>query len=125
MNMTEEELELLAFDPPHLGMPGRPSGCGRNEDGERFVEIFVSVENGLIVDAGFLTNIPGDGLACASMCCEAAVGLTLPEADDLREEECLARLPDSARERISRTGLVGLCGQAMRQAVAEAVVKAG
>jgi NifU-like protein involved in Fe-S cluster formation len=122
--MTEEDFEALVFDPPHLGMPGRPSSSGRRENGEGFVEIFVTVENGRIIDAGFLTDIPGDGLACASMYCEAAVGLKLSEADDLREEECLAKLPDAARERIFRTGLVGLCGQAMRQAVAEAGARA-
>ena len=120
MNMTEEELELLAFDPPHLGMPGRPSGCGRSEDGERFVEIFVSVENGLIVDAGFLTNIPGDGLICASLCCDAALGRTAEDAAALGEAECLARLPEAVRNKISQAGLDGLCLLALLRAVREA-----
>ena len=124
MSMTEEDFEALVFDPPHLGMPGRPSSCGRCENGEGFVEIFVTVENGRIIDAGFLTNIPGDGLACASMCCEAAVGLTLPEAAALGEEACLDKLPATARERMTRSGLAGLCCQAVRQAVSGALVKA-
>lgn len=115
--MTDEEFETLVFDPPHLGMPGRPSSCGRCENGEGFVEIFVTVENGRIIDAGFLTDIPGDGLACASMCCEAAVGLALSEAAALREETCLDQLPTAARERMSRAGIAGLCLRAMEQAL--------
>lgn len=118
--MTDEELELLAFDPPHLGMPGRPSSCGRNEDGERFVEIFVSVENGLIVDAGFLTNVPGDGLVCASLCCDAALGRTTLDAAALDTEACLARLPESCRIRMSEAGLPDFCLQAMHQAIRRA-----
>lgn len=115
--MTEEDFEALVFDPPHLGMPGRPSSCGRCENDEGFVEIFVTVENGRIIDAGFLTDIPGDGLACASMCCEAAVGLTLPETAALGEESCLDKLPETVRERMSRAGISGLCLQAMEQAL--------
>lgn len=115
--MTEEDFEALVFDPPHLGMPGRPSSCGRCENVEGFVEIFVTVEDGRIIDTGFLTNIPGDGLACASMCCEASVGLTLPEASALGEEACLDKLPSTARERMSRAGIAELCLRAMEQAL--------
>ncbi|GAB6113587.1 hypothetical protein [Desulfomicrobium salsuginis] len=115
--MTDEEFEVLAFDPPHLGMPGRPSSCGRNEDDGRFVEIFLTVEDGRVIDAGFLTNIPGDGLVCASLCCDAALGRTIQDAAALDEEACLARLPDNCRRRVSAAGLPDFCLQAMRRAI--------
>ena len=115
--MTEEEFEVLAFDPPHLGMPGRPSSCGRNEDDGRFVEIFLTVEDGRVIDVGFLTNIPGDGLVCASLCCDAALGRTPQDAAALDTEACLARLPESCRLRMSEAGLPDFCLQAMRRAI--------
>ena len=115
--MTEEEFEVLAFDPPHLGMPGRPSSCGRNEDDGRFVEIFLTVEDGRVIDVGFLTNIPGDGLVCASLCCDAALGRTPQDAAALDTEACLARLPESCRLRMSETDLPDFCLQAMRRAI--------
>ena len=118
--MTEEEFEVLAFDPPHLGMPGRPSSCGRNEDEGRFVEIFLAVEDGRVIDTGFLTNVPGDGLVCASLCCDAALGRTTQDAAALDEESFLARLPDNCRCRVSESGLPGFCLQAMRRAIRSA-----
>ena len=117
MSMTEEEYQALAFDPPHLGMPGRPSSCGRNEDDGRFVEIFLAVEDGRVIDAGFLTNIPGDGLVCASLCCDAALGRTAQDAAALGEEECLAGLPETTRRELSQTGICEFCLRAMRRAV--------
>lgn len=70
MSLSLEDLELRAFDPPHLGMPGWACQAGRWEDCGRFVEIFVAVRDGRIIDVGFLTNIPGDGLVCASAYCD-------------------------------------------------------
>jgi NifU-like protein involved in Fe-S cluster formation len=123
--MTEEEFEALAFDPPHLGMPGRPSSCGRNEEDGRFVEIFLAVEDGRVIDAGFLTNIPGDGLVCASLCCDAALGRTIQDAAALGEEECLAGVPEAASRALGQAGLCGLCLRAMRRAVDQASAHAG
>jgi hypothetical protein len=123
--MTEEECEALAFDPPHLGMPGRPSSCGRTEEDGRFVEIFLAVEDGRVIDAGFLTNIPGDGLVCASLCCEAALGRTTQYAAALGEEECLAGLPEATHRELSKTGICAFCLRAMRQAVEQASATSG
>jgi len=118
--MSPEEVELIAFDPPHIGMPGRKSSHGRGENGSGFAEIFVTVEAGRIIDVGFLTDIPGDGLVCASLCCDAVLGRTLGDAAKLGEEECLGALPAQMRRELARTGLGGICLQALRQALTRA-----
>jgi hypothetical protein len=89
-------------------------------DEGRFVEIFLTVEDGRVIDTGFLTNIPGDGLVCASLCCDAALGRTTQDAAALDEESFLARLPDNCRCRVSESGLPDFCLQAMRRAIRSA-----
>jgi hypothetical protein len=70
-----------AFDPPHLGIPANPTASARVVDHQGgFIEIFVSVAKGRIVDAGFLTSLPGPGMAAASLWCAAVLGASLAEA---------------------------------------------
>lgn len=93
MSLSLEDLELRAFDPPHLGMPGWACQAGRWEDEDRFVEIFVVVRDGLIIDAGFLTNIPGSGLVCASIYCDEVLHKTVEAVQSIREQDILALFP--------------------------------
>lgn len=70
-----------AFDPPHLGMPAGFTASARCVDHlGGFVEIFVTVSAGRVADVGFLTSLPGAGLAAASDWCAAVAGKTLSEA---------------------------------------------
>ncbi len=73
-----------AFDPPHLGMPFAPTASARVVDhlGD-FVEIFLCVKDLRIVDAGFLTSLPGVGMAAASGWCAGVIGKSLDDAAHL------------------------------------------
>lgn len=109
MSLSLEELELRAFDPPHLGMPGWPCQAGRGEDCDRFVEIFVAVRDGRIIDVGFLTNIPGDGLVCASAYCDEVLQKTVEEAQALQEQDILALFPSPKREDAALQDILRIC----------------
>ena len=109
MSLSLEDLELRAFDPPHLGMPGWPCQAGRREDCGRFVEIFVAVRDGRIIDVGFLTNIPGDGLVCASAYCDAVLQKTVEEAQALQEQDILALFPSPKREDAALQDILRIC----------------
>lgn len=115
--MTPEELELMAFDPPYLGMPAGPCRCGRSErDGEEFVEIFVRSEENRITDVGFLTSIHGEGILCASLCCHFVLGKTLDEALSLDEHRLMNHFPQAMHTATLRNTAV-LCLTACRQAL--------
>ncbi|KUG29016.1 hypothetical protein ASZ90_001106 [hydrocarbon metagenome] len=78
---SSHDLWETAFDPPHLGIPANPTASARVVDHQgAFVEIFVSVAQGRIVDVGFLTSLPGPGMAAASLWCAAVTGKSLSEA---------------------------------------------
>ena len=109
MILSFEEIELLAFDPPHLGMPGLPCQAGRWEGDGRFVEIFLAVEDGRIVDAGFLTNMPGHGLVCASIYCDTVLRKTVEDAQALQEADILALLPVPMREDAALREIFACC----------------
>jgi NifU-like protein involved in Fe-S cluster formation len=109
MSLSLEELELCAFDPPHLGMPGWPCQAGRGEEEGRFVEIFVAVREGRIIDVGFLTNIPGDGLVCASAYCNEVLQKTVEEALALREQDILSLFPSPKREDVAVQDILRIC----------------
>lgn len=116
MNMTLEDMELMAFDPPHLGMPAGPCLCGRWErENEGFVEIFIRVEKERIADVGFLTSIHGEGIVCAALCCQALLDKSLDEARSLDERDILAPLPSSARTE-SAHQIAVRCAAAARKA---------
>lgn len=109
MSLSLEDLELRAFDPPHLGMPGWPCQAGRREECGRFVEIFVAVRDGRIIDVGFLTNIPGDGLVCASAYCDEVLQKTVEEAQALKAQDILALFPSPKREDAALQDILGIC----------------
>ena len=118
--MSKDDLELRSFDPPWLGMPGRPSHAGRWEKETRFVEIFVTVEEGMIEDVGFLTSIPEDGLVCASLYCEELLGRTLEEAQNIQDKAILDRFPEAMRKDVALGELAGICVQAGQKAISAA-----
>ena len=120
MSMSTDDLELRSFDPPCLGMPGRPSHAGRWEEDARFVEIFVTVEEGMIEDVGFLTSIPEAGLVCASLYCEELLGKTLEEAWNLEDKDILDRFPVAMRKDAALGELAGICVQAGLKAISAA-----
>jgi NifU-like protein involved in Fe-S cluster formation len=109
MSLSPEELELRAFDPPHLGMPGWACQAGRWENEGRFVEIFVAVREGRIIDTGFLTNIPGDGLVCASVYCDEVLHKTVEEARALCTQDILALFPSPMQEDAALRDILGCC----------------
>jgi|JTFP01.1.fsa_nt_gb hypothetical protein len=109
MRLSLEELELRAFDPPHLGMPGWPCQAGRWEEDGRFVEIFVAVREGRIIDAGFLTNIPGDGLVCASVYCDEVLEKNVEEASALCVQDILALFPSSRKDDSALRDILRIC----------------
>lgn len=114
-----EDLEFLAFDPPCLGIPSGASvsGRARRPDG-RFVEIFLDVRLGRVVQAGFLTDIEFEGMLCGSFWCEAATGADLRAVRALAVEDILARFP----ENLPRPSLTArACVEAGREAVQAAV----
>ncbi len=75
------DLWETAFDPPHLGIPANPTASARVVDHQgKFIEIFLCVAKGRIVDVGFLTSLPGPGMAAASLWCAAVLGASLAEA---------------------------------------------
>jgi hypothetical protein len=75
------DLWETAFDPPHLGIPANPTASARVVDHQgEFVEIFLCVAKGRIVDVGFLTSLPGPGMAAASLWCAAVTGKSLSDA---------------------------------------------
>jgi NifU-like protein involved in Fe-S cluster formation len=117
MSMSMDDLELRSFDPPCLGMPGRPSHAGRWEEDARFVEIFVTVEGGMIEDVGFLTSIPETGLVCASLYCEELLGKTLEEAWSLQDKDILDRFPGAMRKNAALVELAGICVLAGQKAI--------
>lgn len=109
MSLSLDDIELRAFDPPHLGMPGWPCQAGRWESDGRFVEIFVAVREGRIIDTGFLTNIPGDGLVCASVYCDEVLHKTVEEARALCAQDIRALFPDPMREDAALQDIIGIC----------------
>jgi hypothetical protein len=109
MRLTLEDLELRAFDPPHLGMPGWACQAGRWEDDGRFMEIFVAVREGRIIDTGFLTNIPGDGLVCASVYCDQVLQKTLVEARALCVQDILALFPSPMKDDSALQDILKIC----------------
>lgn len=109
MSLSLEDIELRAFDPPHLGMPGWACQAGRWEEDGRFVEIFVAVREGRIIDTGFLTNIPGHGLVCASVYCDQVLHRTVDEARILSSQDILALFPPSLREEAAVRDILGRC----------------
>lgn len=117
MSMTLDELDLIAFDPPHLGMPAGPCRCGRwEEEGEGFVEIFVRVEDERIVDVGFLTSAGMEGLLCASTCCAMLLDKSLDDALALDEHDLVRRFP-SAMRTATLQATAACCLAACRQAL--------
>lgn len=120
MSMSKDDLELRSFDPPWLGMPGRPSHAGRWEEQMRFVEIFVTVEEGMIEDVGFLTSIPEEGLVCASLYCEELLGRSLEEAGNIQDKTILDRFPDAMRKDAALAELAEICVQAGQKAISAA-----
>lgn len=120
MSMSKDDLELRSFDPPWLGMPGRPSHAGRWEEQMRFVEIFVTVEEGMIEDVGFLTSIPEEGLVCASLYCEELLGRTLEEAWNIQDKTILDRFPEAMRKDAALGKLAEICVQAGQKAISAA-----
>jgi hypothetical protein len=109
MRLSREELELRAFDPPHLGMPGWPCQAGRWEEEGRFVEIFVAAREGRIIDVGFLTNIPGDGLVCAAVYCDAVLQKTVEEALALCVQDILALFPSPMKDDSALHDILKIC----------------
>lgn len=109
MSLCLEDIELRAFDPPHLGMPGWPCQAGRWEDEGRFVEIFVAVREGRIIDTGFLTNIQGPGLVCASVYCDQVLHKTVDEARSLCAQDILTLFPSPMREDAAVRDILGCC----------------
>jgi len=100
---------LRAFDPPHLGMPGWACQAGRWEDEGRFVEIFVAVHEGRIIDTGFLTNIPGTGLVCASVYCDEVLHKTVEEARSLGVQDILALFPSPMKDDSALQDILKIC----------------
>lgn len=109
MSLSLEDIELRAFDPPHLGMPGWACQAGRWEEDGRFVEIFVAVREDRIIDTGFLTNIPGHGLVCASVYCDQVLRRTVDEARILSTQDILALFPPPMREDAAVRDILGRC----------------
>ncbi|MBI4804520.1 MAG: hypothetical protein HY795_04725 [Desulfovibrio sp.] len=94
MRVQSEELTLLAFDPPHMGIPQGAAYSAKvyGPDG-RFVEFFLDVQEGIVSQAGFLTDIPFVGVLCASFWCQSALGADLKTVRALSPRNILARFP--------------------------------
>lgn len=117
MVFTPEDLELIAFDPPHLGIPVEPVRCGRCEDENAgFVEIFARVENNRVVAVGFLTSIGGEGIVCASVCCQILLQKNMDQAPDFTADDILKYFPLESRT-ISLRRIASVCVRASRLAV--------
>ncbi|GFK94254.1 hypothetical protein NNJEOMEG_02096 [Fundidesulfovibrio magnetotacticus] len=85
----------LLFDPAWLGIPAGTPASGRAlTPSGSFVEFFVSVVDGSIREAGFLTDCPPSAstpvMALASLWCGRARGLTPEQAARLEAEDILA-----------------------------------
>lgn len=78
--LPPDYLERL-FDPPCLGIPSRTALSGRAQcpDGG-FVAVYLAMEDGRVLESGFLTDCPHPALLVASLWCERAQGLTGNEA---------------------------------------------
>lgn len=120
MTLTPDDLEIMAFDPPHLGMPGRPSYCGRAENSCGFVEIFVTVEGDRIIDVGFLTSIVDLGMVCASACCGLLLDQAVSDMTGLCDEDVLRLFPPAMRQQSDLLSLSELCVNAARSALTAA-----
>jgi hypothetical protein len=98
MSVLGEELKLMAFEAPHMGIPdGIPDGSAfsareMDQDG-RFVEVFLDVRGGKVVRAGFLTDIAVEGVLCASLWCGAASGACVEAAVAVSAHDLLVRFP--------------------------------
>lgn len=117
MSLSLEDIELRSFDPPHLGMPGWACQVGRWEDDSRFVEIFVAVREGRIIDTGFLTNIPGDGLVCASVYCDEVLQKTVEEVQSIREQDILALFPPQMQGNTELEKILRICVNAGQKSI--------
>lgn len=117
MSLSPEDIELRSFDPPHLGMPGWACQVGRWEDDSRFVEIFVAVREGRIIDTGFLTNIPGDGLVCASVYCDEVLQKTVEEVQSIREQDILALFPPQMQGNTELEEILRICVNAGQKSI--------
>lgn len=91
--MTRDEIELLLFDPEHLGMPGNATVSGRATSEEMYCEIFLTLQDRIIVDLGFLTNVPGPGLVCASLWCTRVRSRHIEEAAAITVGDIIGMFP--------------------------------
>jgi len=92
--MTHEEIELLCFDPKHIGIPKNSLVSGLAQTEEMFVEIFLTMKGLTIRDAGFLTNVGGLGLACADIWCRQTISMQLSAAFALTEHNIVRQFPE-------------------------------
>ncbi len=99
------DLDELLFDPPHLGVPHGANAFGQaSSERAGFVRIYLRVADGVVRDAGFLTDFGAAGLACGSLVCGALHGAPPHDAASLRPNDLLARCPglDATAGRIMR-----------------------
>lgn len=94
MSALGEELELLAFEAPYMGIPAGFVVSARALTPEgRFVEMFIDIKDSRVVQAGFLTDIPVEGVLCASIWCGFASGASLGAARSISPRDILAEFP--------------------------------
>lgn len=119
--MTHEEIELLCFDPEHIGIPRNPQVSGLAQTDEMFVEIFLAVEDLTIRDAGFLTNVGGLGLACADIWCRQAISRQLSTAFSMTEHNIVRQVPEDMHTP-TLWNTAALCARAGQLAIRQALL---
>ncbi|MDD4953007.1 MAG: iron-sulfur cluster assembly scaffold protein [Desulfovibrionaceae bacterium] len=85
-------------NPPHKGMIDNPSCRGKKTGscGDS-MEIFLRIQDGRIMAAGFVADGCGSSQVAASACCELSMGRTLEDAMSIDKNavlELLGGLPD-------------------------------
>ncbi|MFP5222095.1 MAG: hypothetical protein ACLGSA_07380 [Acidobacteriota bacterium] len=89
-----EDLDFRAFDPPFLGIPDEARFSGKAFCAQgRFVEVFLDMEEATVRNAGFLTDIPHEGMLCASFWCEAVIGMDTNTIRAMTVDDLLKRFP--------------------------------
>lgn len=126
--MSREDFSDIVIDhfmyPRNMGIIDYPNGEGANGDPKcgDYLEIYISVENNIIEDIGFLVYGCVGAIVTGSMTMELAKGKSLEEALSITEEDiiqALGGLPES-KKHCSNLGV-----QALKNAIEDYKCKFG
>ena len=96
----KEELLNEFFNPQNVGVIKGANGVGKlvNEENGEIMKIYISVEEGKIIDCKFQTFGSAVSIACSSVATKLLIGKTLEEAEKITAKEIVNELGNEIPE---------------------------